>query len=466
MFVHCMPDLDTLELLGFRAYPRWFREMPRDFQVMNSKEFNEAGLDPHRGTHWRGGMRVTQQQTPTSPAQGGNFGGMPQQQATPAFTHNRFGSPNGYSTYTPGQGFVPRAPQGQPTPAGSPHPAQSLYAAQGGQPQAQHGQPGRMFPSANAQGQHGPAFPPGLPGSPAQLGMPFGRPFVPGISTSASSKSPAGIFNTPGSDAMSSGVGSSTVSDYHRRNSIFSANDQDNLPETDQFKPLTPMPQTPRTAAGPPSGPSNAQKPQRRSLFEGAPPSPEPVIIKRFTDPKFQKSKATSESQRVQGQGRKGSAGQNGKGNSQQASRNGKNGSKQTTPQGLKHPIPQGPRHLLAQGHKQQPPFQAPKAMLASQHAPRVHLPDMRPTKAVANHVARDIVRDIARVVAKDEPKHGPIARPAPAPKASESAAAGEETAGEETAGESAVEKSGAEDESADESATEYLVDVKGENDN
>lgn len=48
MFLHAMPDLDTLELLGFRSYPRWFREMPRDFQVMNAKDFQDVGLDQHR----------------------------------------------------------------------------------------------------------------------------------------------------------------------------------------------------------------------------------------------------------------------------------------------------------------------------------------------------------------------------------------------------------------------------------
>ena len=48
MFLHAMPDLDTLELLGFRSYPRWFREMPRDYQVMNAKDFQDVGLDQHR----------------------------------------------------------------------------------------------------------------------------------------------------------------------------------------------------------------------------------------------------------------------------------------------------------------------------------------------------------------------------------------------------------------------------------
>ena len=48
MFLHAMPDLDTLELLGFRSYPRWFREMPRDYQLLNAKDFQDAGLDNHR----------------------------------------------------------------------------------------------------------------------------------------------------------------------------------------------------------------------------------------------------------------------------------------------------------------------------------------------------------------------------------------------------------------------------------
>ena len=48
MFLHKMPDLDTLEALGFRAYPRWFREMARDFQIEHAQAFDEAGLDEHR----------------------------------------------------------------------------------------------------------------------------------------------------------------------------------------------------------------------------------------------------------------------------------------------------------------------------------------------------------------------------------------------------------------------------------
>ena len=48
MFLHAMPDLDTLELLGFRSYPRWFREMPRQYQLQNATDFNEIGLDQHR----------------------------------------------------------------------------------------------------------------------------------------------------------------------------------------------------------------------------------------------------------------------------------------------------------------------------------------------------------------------------------------------------------------------------------
>ena len=48
MFLHAMPDLDTLELLGFRSYPRWFREMPRDYQLENATDFNEIGLNQHR----------------------------------------------------------------------------------------------------------------------------------------------------------------------------------------------------------------------------------------------------------------------------------------------------------------------------------------------------------------------------------------------------------------------------------
>ena len=43
-----MPDLDTLEKLGFRSYPRWFREMPRQYQVENSKEFDTDGLNAQR----------------------------------------------------------------------------------------------------------------------------------------------------------------------------------------------------------------------------------------------------------------------------------------------------------------------------------------------------------------------------------------------------------------------------------
>lgn len=54
MFLHAMPDLDTLELLGFRSYPRWFREMPRDYQISNSKDFQIEGLNIHRHQEQQG----------------------------------------------------------------------------------------------------------------------------------------------------------------------------------------------------------------------------------------------------------------------------------------------------------------------------------------------------------------------------------------------------------------------------
>ena len=343
MFVHCMPDLDTLELLGFRAYPRWFREMPRDFQVSNSTEFNEAGLDPHRGSQWRnGGMRVPQgvpqnySPSPNGP-QGGNFG-IPQQQVNPGFTNNRFG-PAQYASYQPGQGFIPRGPQAQQFPQANGFQSQSPFGgAQNGQGPAQNGHNGRNGPVQTLP--NGTPSPPGFQYGQAQTnnvnmqGMPFGRMFVPGAPGSGPSDNSPGIrVNTPGTDVISTGTNSPTMSDYHRRNSIFSSHERDIAASADlsnsQWKVLTPVPQPTKPVSAPPTGPNNNQKPnqpQHRSLYDGAPPSPEPKHTKRFTDPKFKASKFIAPDQQRK-QGGKGNGSQTpkaGKGNKEGASKGGK----------------------------------------------------------------------------------------------------------------------------------------------
>lgn len=49
-YLHLMPDLDTMELLGMKQYPRWFRELPRDAQNETAAEFDPRGLDMPAGS--------------------------------------------------------------------------------------------------------------------------------------------------------------------------------------------------------------------------------------------------------------------------------------------------------------------------------------------------------------------------------------------------------------------------------
>ena len=44
MYLHEMPDLPTMEEMGYRSYPRWFREMPRSFQSTHAKDLDTAAL--------------------------------------------------------------------------------------------------------------------------------------------------------------------------------------------------------------------------------------------------------------------------------------------------------------------------------------------------------------------------------------------------------------------------------------
>ena len=356
-----MPDLDTLELLGFRAYPRWFREMPRDFQMLNSTEFNEAGLDPHRGQHWRqGGVRVPQTYSPApNGPQGGNFAMPPQQQQqpqqpqpqqpNPAFTHNRFGS-NGYSTYHPGQGFVPRGPPPPQSPQSNQYQAQSPFnGAQNGQQQVPNGQNGRPWPQATPQNlQNGIVYPP--PGLQYPQGqnnvnmqgvIPYGRVFTPGAPGSGpSNNSNGGRVHTPGSDTTSTGPGSPTMSTYHRRDSVFSTTEPPADRAGTQWKVLTPVPQPAKLAGTPTNGNNRTnQQPQHRSLYDGAPPSPDPQYKQRFTDPKFQKAKFVTPPRGGQG-GKGGNGGQ----------KNGRGG----------NGIPKGPRGTQHAAHAQ-PKVNLPK---------------------------------------------------------------------------------------------------------
>lgn len=63
MFIHCIPDFATLQELGFKSYPRWFREMPSDFQLSHAEnlrasphEMRSSRQDPLR--HAKGMSRL------------------------------------------------------------------------------------------------------------------------------------------------------------------------------------------------------------------------------------------------------------------------------------------------------------------------------------------------------------------------------------------------------------------------
>lgn len=111
MFLHSMPDLDTLELLGFRSYPRWFREMPRDYQIQNAKDFDEIGLDTRR--------HMPPQDTPTSRRRDRPYGRDYQHDfPRPHNFFNGFGPGYGpYANFIPGHGYVPPGARGFPPPA-------------------------------------------------------------------------------------------------------------------------------------------------------------------------------------------------------------------------------------------------------------------------------------------------------------------------------------------------------------
>ena len=52
MFRHVIPDLETLNHLGYRSYPRWFREAPRAWQEANALEFDAIGLSEKANRPW------------------------------------------------------------------------------------------------------------------------------------------------------------------------------------------------------------------------------------------------------------------------------------------------------------------------------------------------------------------------------------------------------------------------------
>ena len=52
MFKHVIPDLATLLTLGYRSYPRWFREAPQEWQAQNSIDFDPTGLVPNMHKPW------------------------------------------------------------------------------------------------------------------------------------------------------------------------------------------------------------------------------------------------------------------------------------------------------------------------------------------------------------------------------------------------------------------------------
>ena len=286
MFHHRMPDLDTLELLGFRSYPRWFREMPRDYQLENANDFDESGLDPRRhkaidpspprglrtnGHGYHGGER------------GGTGREYGRENAAPYGRNNgyNYGREREYGRYD-----SPPAAGAGPYPTN--HPAGHGYSPRGGPRgftdhygQDNYGQghwnaPPHNIPShqriwsLESDENHLHSGPPS--------GMPFGRPFVP--RTAPAGNNGNAINHSSGtSSAMTPPAHSPMIGlakgDIRNEHSFFSR-DASPMSTVNRMHPAPNLgPPDVRRAPGPSGAPF-------RSLYDGIPSSPEPTYTKRF----------------------------------------------------------------------------------------------------------------------------------------------------------------------------------------
>ena len=275
MFLHVMPDLDTLELLGFRSYPRWFREMPREWQMQNCKTFDEAGLDPHRHRGPQGYSGSGPQMSGGTFGPRGGFGGGP-----PRGGPGYYGGNSGFGP-SPGSQFGSAPPPN--------------YGRGWGMPP----------PPLPPIGPYGPPPPPPPPGPHGQFGFSSGAS---DMSMSSMPGSPAPVKTEPGYGTQGTHTGFSSP--------VPSVTDWKAM--TPHREPTTPVQGQPRPMFGGPSfggpsfsgpsyggpgfgpagplGPSSMGPPSAGSPPMGVPPAPtSPDIIhpKRFTDPKFARPQAT-----------------------------------------------------------------------------------------------------------------------------------------------------------------------------
>ena len=280
MFLHVMPDLDTLELLGFRSYPRWFREMPREWQMQNCKTFDEAGLDPHRFSHGRSGPQ--------------GYGG-------PSLSHSGGGG------FNRGGGIPP--PGNYPPPRGP-----GFYGGFGGSPQGFYGGGGPGYgrggygypPPPSNYGPPGPGGPGSVPSTPlGPAGPGYGPP-----GSRFGSVAPSDMSSIPGSPyvgKMEPGAGPP----QHRGTNLSSP-----APSVADWKTLTPQAQAQAQAGWPPGG----QGPMQHGPggpYNGGPMAPHPpatpdiIHPKRFTDPKFGHNGMQSEAPDARGKTHDGAAPRN-----------------------------------------------------------------------------------------------------------------------------------------------------------
>ena len=294
MFLHLMPDLPTLEKLGFRSYPRWFREMPRDYQVQNSKVFDEAGLDPRRlrvqhqispprGPHDVNGASGYLKEEHVQQNNGyGNRGGDRARgygrgngrEYGPELQYDgRYGPSSGpQANFQPEFRFATRDPQAYPdnfgaAPFNGPHPSNkphhqshqrvwTMESTDSSPINHQRHRPTYGYPVASNDHEAWPAdsFPPN-DGPSVYPSNAMGPPPMNGGNTYS-------IF---------SGVGSpdTTINQMH--------------------KALSPDYRDPREIPTLPNAPELAtiHRPTYRSLNDGAPPTPEPTYTKRFQNKVF-----------------------------------------------------------------------------------------------------------------------------------------------------------------------------------
>ena len=248
MFLHIMPELDILESLGFRSYPRWFREMPRDFQEGNSKGFDPAGLDYQRG-------RRAAQETHS-------FAPKPQHGGYSQFSHPSYGyHPNGPQGYTPSG--PPGYPSGYQPHFGGPSPFQEPYAAN--MPAYSQPQQYTAYPMNQRRNKS------------HQFGMPFGQPFVP--STPAG---PSTTVRTPDSDTVSPSMSTININ-TSSHNANVPASPQPGL--DNKFPTMKPRPAAPQAQ----NQPQTASRVGPKAPESGRAPSPENRYMRRFTNGRYEK---------------------------------------------------------------------------------------------------------------------------------------------------------------------------------